>query len=244
MNKFPVSSKRPHGGVAQLVERFGRIEEARGSIPLTSTSVTATRCISPSLKLSLGLLAVLLLVAGCADRRSENRFAGLEVDAPVVMPDPILTDTEGQPFAMRSDTKGTVRLVYFGFTSCPDVCPLHLAQLSEVLARPGMPPNVKVLFVTVDPGRDTPEIMRTFLDRFSSDFVGLTGTDGQLLEVQRQFSALIALPGTPEESDSRDIGHDGRVFAFAPDDLGRTQYPHPTRQTAWTKDLPILAALR
>ena len=244
MNSFPVSSECPHGGVAQLVERFGRIEEARGSIPLTSTSIKTTQHLSPLLKVSLGMLAVIAVITGCTDRRNESRFAGLEVDAPATMPDLTLTDTAGRPFAMRSDTRGSVRLVYFGFTSCPDICPVHLAQLSDVLARPGMPPNVKVLFVTVDPERDTPKVMRTFLDRFNTEFVGLTGTTNQLLEVQRQFSALVALPGTVEDRGSPFIGHDGRVFAFAPDGLGRTQYPHPTRQTAWTRDLPILATLR
>ena len=244
MNSFPVSSKCPRGGVAQLVERFGRIEEARGSIPLTSTSIKTTQHLSRLLKVSLGMLAVIAVITGCTDRRNESRFAGLEVDAPATMPDLTLTDTTGRPFAMRSDTRGSVRLVYFGFTSCPDICPVHLAQLSDVLARPGMPPNVEVLFVTVDPERDTPKVMRTFLDRFNSEFVGLTGTANQLLEAQRQFSALVALPSTVEGRDSPAIGHDGRVFAFAPDGLGRTQYPHPTRQTAWTRDLPILATLR
>ena len=59
------------------------------------------------------------------------------------MPDPILIDTQGQRFAMRSDTKECPARL-FRFTSCPDICPVHLEQLSNVLARPGMPPNVKV----------------------------------------------------------------------------------------------------
>lgn len=228
-----------------MVERFGRIEEARGSTPLTSTPVLTTRHLPWVFKLLVGMLAITpALTTACADHASESSFAGLEVDAPATMPNPTLTDTEGKPFAMRSDTQGSVRLVYFGFTSCPDICPVHLAQLSDVLDRPGMPPNVKVLFVTVDPERDTSEVIRTFLDRFNSDFVGLTGTVDQLLEVQQQFSALVAIPETVEDGDSPVIGHDGRVFAFAPDGLGRTQYPHPTRQTAWTRDLPILATLR
>ena len=81
-------------------------------------------------------------------------------------------------------------------------------------------------------------------DRFSVDFIGLTGTKERLVEVQRQFSALVASASTDDEGVTNDLGHDGRVFAFAPDGLGRTQYPHPTRQTTWTRDLPILAALR
>ena len=241
---FPVSSKRPHGGVAQLVERFGRIEEARGSIPLTSTQ---KRKISrgPDGSRAMTFLMAIALVLGACGVSSENKaYSGLELDKPRPMPDPILIDTQGQRFAMRSDTQGSVRLVYFGFTSCPDICPVHLEQLSNVLARPGMPPNVKVLFVTVDPETDTPAVIRNFLNHFSVDFIGLTGTKEQLVDVQRQFSALVALTPNDEEGTPNDLGHDGRVFAFAPDGLGRTQYPHPTRQTTWTRDLPKLAALR
>ena len=241
---FAVSSKRPYGGVAQLVERFGRIEEARGSIPLTSTPFRKILSWSRGGAARLGTVIFVLLISGCAQAASEGVFSGLEVDRPQTMPDPVLIDTQGQSFSMRADTKGAVRLVYFGFTSCPDICPVHLSQLSDVLARPGMPPNIKVLFVTVDPDNDTPQVMRSFLDQFSSEFIGLTGTKERLLEVQRQFSALIATSAVDENGEVGDIGHDGRVFAFAPDDLGRTQYPHPTRQTTWTRDLPILATLR
>lgn len=243
-NGFHVSSKRPYGGVAQLVERFGRIEEARGSIPLTSTSGRKVVHFPSLYRVAAALIAVSLTLASCAASSLEKPYSGLQLDEPLPMPDPVLVDTAGQRFAMRSDTQGNVRLVYFGFTSCPDICPVHLEQLSDVLARPGMPPNVKVLFVTVDPETDTPNVIRTFLDQFSVDFIGLTGTKERLVEVQRQFSALVASPSTDDEGVTNDLGHDGRVFAFAPDGLGRTQYPHPTRQTTWTRDLPILAALR
>ena len=242
--RFAVSSKGPYGGVAQLVERFGRIEEARGSIPLTSTPFKVILPWSRSGRTLLSALIILLLLGGCARATSQGVFSGLEVDQPQIMPDAVLVDTQGELFSMRSDTKGTVRLVYFGFTTCPDICPIHLSQLSDVLARPGMPPNIKVLFVTVDPDNDTPEVMRSFLDQFSVEFIGLTGTREKLTDVQRQFSALVATSAVDENGKAGDIGHDGRVFAFAPDDLGRTQYPHPTRQTTWTRDLPILATLR
>ena len=191
LNSFPISSKRPHGGVAQLVERFGRIEEARGSIPLTSTSGRKVVHFPSLYRVAAALIAVSLTLASCAASSLEKPYSGLQLDEPLSMPDPVLVDTAGQRFAMRSDTQGNVRLVYFGFTSCPDICPVHLEQLSDVLARPGMPPNVKVLFVTVDPETDTPNVIRTFLDQFSVDFIGLTGTKERLVEVQRQFSALV-----------------------------------------------------
>ncbi len=243
MFSFPVSSKGPFGGVAQLVERFGRIEEARGSIPLTSTRIFSSFSRYRMTRLARFILLV-LLICGCGNSSEPGIYAGLEVSDPSVMPNPILTDTNGQPFAMKADTEGSVRLVYFGFSSCPDICSVHLAQLSDVIDRPGMPPNITVIFVTVDPDVDTPEVMRSFLDQFNSDFVGLTGTNEELVEAQRQFSALIASPVLDDEGQKETIGHDGRVFAFSPDGIGRTQYPHPTRQTTWTRDLPILASLR
>ena len=241
---FPVSSKRPHGGVAQLVERFGRIEEARGSIPLTSTPKRKIAQRPSRFGAATFLMAISLILSACGGSSEDKAYSGLELDKPRLMPDPILIDTQGQRFAMLSDTQCSVRLVYFGFTSCPDICPVHLEQLSNVLARPGMPPNIKVLFVTVDPETDTPAVIRDFLNQFSVDFIGLTGSEEQIVEVQRQFSALVALAPSDEEQTPKDLGHDGRVFAFAPDGLGRTQYPHPTRQTTWTRDLPKLAALR
>ena len=244
LTDFPVSSKRPHGGVAQLVERFGRIEEARGSIPLTSTPKRKIAQRPSRFGAATFLMAISLILSACGGPSEDKAYSGLELDKPRLMPDPILIDTQGQRFAMRSDTQGSVRLVYFGFTSCPDICPVHLEQLSNVLARPGMPPNIKVLFVTVDPETDTPAVIRDFLNQFSVDFIGLTGSEEQIVEVQRQFSALVALAPSDEEQTPKDLGHDGRVFAFAPDGLGRTQYPHPTRQTTWTRDLPKLAALR
>ena len=242
--RFAVSSKRPYGGVAQLVERFGRIEEARGSIPLTSTPKRKFAQRPSRFRAATFLIAISLILSACGGSSEDKAYSGLELDKPRLMPDPILIDTQGQRFAMRSDTQGSVRLVYFGFTSCPDICPVHLEQLSNVLARPGMPPNIKVLFVTVDPETDTPAVIRDFLNQFSVDFIGLTGSEEQIVEVQRQFSALVALAPSDEEETPNDLGHDGRVFAFAPDGLGRTQYPHPTRQTTWTRDLPKLAALR
>ena len=145
---FPVSSKRPHGGVAQLVERFGRIEEARGSIPLTSTPKRKFAQRPSRFRAATFLIAISLILSACGGSSEDKAYSGLELDKPRPMPDPILIDTQGQRFAMRSDTQGSVRLVYFGFTSCPDICPVHLEQLSNVLARPGMPPNIKVLFVT------------------------------------------------------------------------------------------------
>lgn len=184
---------------------------------------------------------LLLLVAACSAAGSEGIFEGLAVERPASLPSVVLHDTEGHPFDIGADTEGQVRLVYFGYTSCPDICPIHLSQLSDVLSRPGMPGDVAVIFVTVDPARDTPDVIRAYLDQFDSDFIGLTGTEEELIDAQKAFGSIVAV----RESDDEDyvMGHDGRVFAFAPDGLGYTQYPHPTRQSSWVHDLPILVTL-
>ncbi len=189
-----------------------------------------------------GVLAALALaLVACGSSPSDGRFEGLAVDEPETLPSIVLVDTEGQPFDLVADTEGEVRLIYFGYTNCPDICPIHLAQLQAVLDRSGTPPNVRVVFITTDPQRDTPQVIRDYLDQFSPDFVGLTGTDEELVAAQKALGSIVAVRESDDENYT--MGHDGRVFAFAPDGLGYTQYPHPTRQSSWDHDLPVLAAM-
>ncbi|WP_420446528.1 SCO family protein [Candidatus Poriferisodalis sp.] len=195
---------------------------------------------------------------------SESRYEGLAV-APSELrqiPQMSLTDTAGNDFELAADTEGQVRLVYQLFTNCPDICGVQLAQLASVLGRPGAPKNVQVLAVTVDPDRDTPEILRAYLDQFSADFVGLIPrSEQQLTDLQNALGSLASFKifdttpttehdhSTDVEADvahghgAYDVGHDGRVFAFAPNGYGYAQYPYPTRQSQFDHDLPILAVI-
>lgn len=185
------------------------------------------------------LLAVMALLGmGCAAAAEDRTFDGLEIE-PTPIPDVVLTDVGGQPYDIAASAQGNVTLVYFGYTNCPDICPIHLAQLTEVLSRPGMPANVEVVFITTDPSRDTPEVIRDYLAAYDADYVGLTGTEEELVAAQEAFGAIVAVRETDDENYT--MGHDGRVFAFAPSGVGYTQYPHPTRQSAWVHDLPLLA---
>lgn len=230
-----------------MVERFGRIEEARGSIPLTSTHNSCFRHLLSKATQKWHFLAILvvlsLLLVSCESQKNKQKFEGLEIGSPSALPELELTDTNGKAFNLKADTLGMVRLVYFGFTECPDICPIHLAQLRDVLELPQSPDNVVVLFITVDPERDTPQVLRSYLDQFDSEFIGLSGKKVEVEAAQLAFGALVAAPQYPTEGKYT-YGHDGRVFAFAPDDMGYTQYPHPTRQTSWAHDLPLLAQYR
>ncbi len=190
-----------------------------------------------------------LLAAGCSSSSSGTKeetspFAGVEIE-PAPMPSFVLHDTEGREYAFDEDATGKVTYLFFGYTSCPDVCPVHLSQLAEVLDRPESPRNVRVVFVSVDPERDTPEVIRRYLDNFSTDFVGLTGTLEELSAAQEEAGVPVAVF---EEPDPRtgfyEVGHAAQVLAYAPNGLGYVVYPNPIRQSMLAQDLPLLSALR
>lgn len=155
-----------------------------------SSSLTAHLLKRRRVGLKRAILAIsamtLLLVAGCGSEDSEqaagdtpSKFAGVVLGKPTERPHFTLTGPDGKPFDFFDETKGELTFLFFGYTNCPDVCPVHMAQLSEILARPGMP-TAKVVFVTADPTRDTPEALKKFLGNFNPDFIGLTGTDKEI----------------------------------------------------------------
>lgn len=189
------------------------------------------------------VLTIVLLSAACSrsTSASEGEYAGVDLAIPLEKPDLVLTDTTGRAYDLRDETDGRLTLVYFGYTNCPDICPIHLAQLSQVLDRPTMPDDVAVVFITVDPERDDPERIRRFLDRYDDDFVGLTGSQAELDGAQLEFD--VPLAAREGDGDDYTFGHAGQVFAFAPDGYAYSVYPQGTRQTHWVRDLPLLAAI-
>ncbi len=107
-----------------------------------------------------------------------------------------LMDSRGQPFS-RADLRGHPTLMYFGFTHCPDECPATLAALARVQKRAAVP-GLQVLFVTMDPRRDTPQVLAAYLRQFDSSFLGLTGTSAQLHRLAASLGIAfdrIELPG-------------------------------------------------
>lgn len=198
-------------------------------------------------------LTVLLTAAACGgdagdDARARERATGLrgvELERPVPKPDVVLTDASGEPYALRERTEGTVTLLFFGYTNCPDVCPAQMANLAAVYERlePSVRNRVQVVFVTADPERDTPDRIRRWLRDFHGSFVGLTGPPGRLDSLQR---ALGLQPGVPAGEGDGAAGayaveHSSAVLAFTPDDTARVAYPFGTRQRDWAHDLRRLA---
>jgi protein SCO1/2 len=110
--------------------------------------------------------------------------------------------------------RGKVALLYFGYTHCPDVCPLTLSHLAEVMGRLGDKANaVRILFLTVDPGRDNLRQMKLYAKAFGPRFVGLRGDRKALDRVVKRYRVSYSL-GTPDEDGAYDVTHSSGVFVF------------------------------
>jgi protein SCO1/2 len=192
-------------------------------------------------------MLALVVLAGCG--RREDRAASAAGDyhgailvPPAPQPDFTLPTTDGRPYHFKTETHGYVALLFFGYTHCPDVCPVHMANLAAVLNRlpVSVSGSVKVIFATVDPERDTPRVLRQWLDHFTPSFVGLRGSTAQVNEVLSLFnmppSAVERLP-----NGEYAVGHGAAVIAMVGDSI-RVLYPFGTRQADWMHDLPILVA--
>ncbi len=153
-----------------------------------------------------------------------------------------LTDVDGQPFDFRAQTDDDLTLLFFGYTHCPDVCPLHMANLAAALeALPGeVRANTTVVFATTDPARDTPEVLKRFLAGFNPTFVGLTGTAEEMAQAQLEAGVPVAGAGPPMPDGSYVVGHAAQVIAYTRDAKAHVVYPFGTRQADWADDLPRL----
>ncbi len=168
---------------------------------------------------------------------------GTVIDPPLEKPDFTMTDTEGQPFDFRMATRGRLTLLFFGYTNCPDVCPVTMANLGAVIGNypAETRDRIKVVFVTTDPVRDTPQRMREWLDRFDRDFVGLYGDIGIVDRIETALGLPIAeRPDSMAMGMDYAVGHSARVLVFTPDNMGRVTYGFGTRQEDWIHDLPLL----
>src|SRR5947207_5200923 len=116
-----------------------------------------------------------------AHQASGDSYRGGVVTPPLPKPRFVLTDTSGAPFDFWVRTRGSVTLLFFGYTNCPDQCPMHMASIGLALRK--LPANVgdhvKLVFVTTDPARDTTAVLRRWLDHFDKRFVGLTGSEAE-----------------------------------------------------------------
>jgi protein SCO1/2 len=158
-------------------------------------------------------------------------------------PDVTLTDTSGDPYNIAASTHDALTLVYFGYTHCPDLCPLNMATAAAAIGEMPTPDRrrVTVVFVSTDPARDTPTVIRTWLDHFDNNFVGLTGTLSQIQQTEvvtgipLSFAEHSSAPGS-----SYEVVHAGYILVYTQDNRAHLEFPAEITVSQESHDLANL----
>ncbi len=150
-----------------------------------------------------------------------------------------LNDTAGQKRSL-AEFRGKVVVVFFGFTQCPDVCPSTLAELLEVKKALGPEGDrLQVILMTIDPERDTPEVLRTYVTSFDPTFIGLRGSLEETIAVAKEFKVYFAkVPGKTPETYTMD--HSSAAYVFDPQGRPRLLVRHGSGVAAWLSDVQAL----
>jgi protein SCO1/2 len=196
--------------------------------------------------LAVGVIVIALSAAGAAWwvlRAPTHTFSGQVLNPAPTAIDFQLTDEAGNPFALSQARGQWIALVY-GYTTCPDVCPLTLANLRAVKNQLGaQASDLRVIFVSVDPERDTPEVLRRYLQHFGADFKGLTGAPEQVARAADAF-------GVKYEKRAIDspvgylVSHTAYVYLIDPQFHWRVTYPFGVRPDEIASDLRYLMTIR
>ncbi|MGE0229748.1 MAG: SCO family protein [Dehalococcoidia bacterium] len=157
----------------------------------------------------------------------------------------VLTDTSGARFDFEAETEGFLTLLYFGYTNCPDVCPVHFGNIAAALDQipSSLRGRVKVIFVGVDPPRDSPERLRSWLDHFDATFIGLTGTDDELRAAQVAAGVPPAQREPADENGRYAVSHAAWVTAYTAGDEQTWWFPIGIRQATWASTIEELAQI-
>jgi protein SCO1 len=172
-------------------------------------------------------LPLLVLLTGCnmgsgdnassAGDSGQGELAGARIGAPFT-----LIDQSGKTVRW-DDFRGKYRIVYFGYTYCPDVCPVDLQRIMQAFTRfekekPALAGRVQPIFISVDPGRDTPAVLKTYVAAFHPRLIGLTGTPDQIAKVAKDFVVLYNREdGKGAGASDYLVSHSRTPYLFGPD---------------------------
>ena len=182
----------------------------------------------------LAAIAALAILAGCSPQAPT--FKGADVTGASFGRDFALTGHDGKPRTL-ADFRGKAVAIFFGFTHCPDVCPTALSTAAEAMRRLGPDAaRVQVLFVTIDPERDTPELLARYVPAFHPSFLGLYGDAEATARVAKEFKVLYRkVPG--QTPDTYTMDHSAGMFVFDPQGRLRVFESHGQGADALAHDL-------
>ena len=182
------------------------------------------------------------VLAGCdSGSSSKPAFKAVDITGADYAKELNLKDADGRPRQL-SDFKGKVTVVFFGFTQCPDVCPTTLAELAQVKQMLGADgARVQGVFVTVDPERDTPELLKAYVGNFGADFVALHGTPDEIKAAAKAFKVFYnKVPGKTDTSYT--VDHTAGSYVFDAQGRVRLFTRYGSGAEALAADLRILLA--
>lgn len=188
----------------------------------------------------LAVASLLALVAALLAACGPHEFRGTVIEPPNPAKDFALTDQSGQPFRL-SEQGGKVVTIFFGFTNCPDICPTSLADMAAVREKLGSDAeNLEVLFITVDPERDTAERLGRYMQMFDPSFTALTGSRADLEQVFKDYGVTAIKRELPDSALGYTMDHS--AFTYVIDAAGnlRLLFSHGASIDDMTSDLRYL----
>ena len=182
----------------------------------------------------LAILSLALAVAACGP--AAPKFQGSDVTGAAFGRDFHLVDHNGKPRSL-ADFRGKAVVVFFGYTQCPDFCPTTLAELAAAMQKLGPDASrVQVLFITVDPERDTRDVLAHYVPAFDPSFLGLSGDDKATAEVAKEFKIIYQKqPGKTPGSYTLD--HSAGTYIFDPQGRLRVYENHGPGPDVYAHDL-------
>lgn len=165
--------------------------------------------------LAAGLLVAAALLGCDKANTPQEKFGTVDITGGPWGSNFHLTDHNGQPRNI-TDFKGKAVALFFGYTNCPDVCPIAMVKLASVMEKLGKDAErVQVLMVTLDPKRDTPDTLKKYVPAFHPSFLGLTGDEQQVENTAKEFKVVRALQ-KPDENGFYSVDHSGGIYVFDP----------------------------
>lgn len=159
---------------------------------------------------------------------SQTEYTGTEYDPPVQLTEFTLPSSIGQPVSL-SGLSGRWTVLFFGYTHCPDFCPLTLAEFKQIKSQLGdKVADVQFVFVSVDGKRDTPELLKAYLARFDSNFIGLSGDDQTLERIGADYGLFYQRHDDGGTNENYLVDHTTRLYLVDPQGLMRVTYAYGT----------------
>ena len=203
----------------------------------------------------MGAAALAVLLAGCGGGSSASDEApvagvsvhdddglnGVVLPKPYVVPDLTLKNADGRPYDLATDATKPLTLVFFGYTHCPDICQVVMANIASSLTRldPAQRAKVRMEFVTTDPARDDTRTLRAYVDRFDPAFDGLTGDLPTIVRLGKAFDVPIE-KGAKLPSGGYDVAHGTQIVGVLPDGRAPFVWTEGTDPASLAQDITTI----